>query len=49
MNYWVQEQYQTLKHKFDEGIKPLEEYLVKFNDLLPIIQMKPEEILKTWD
>lgn len=42
MNGWIQEHYRILKENFDEGVKPLEFYLEKFNELLPIIQMKPE-------
>lgn len=49
MNKWLRDLHDQLKEKLEEAITPLETYLEQFNDLIPILQMKPEEIIKTMD
>lgn len=35
-----------MKNRLEDAIVPLNEYLSKFNDLVDILKMKPEEIVK---
>ena len=49
MNKWLRDLHDQLKEKLEEAVTPLETYLEQFNDLIPILQMKPEEIIKTMD
>jgi hypothetical protein len=43
---WLIELHDRLKEKLEQAIVPLAEYLECFNSLVPILQMKPDDIVK---
>ena len=49
MNLWIQDLFNEIKLKFQVGVEPLEKYLNEFNELLFILKLKPEDILKQMD
>jgi len=42
MNYWLKKMHEDLKQELMRAVKPVEQYLEQFNDLVPILKMRPE-------
>lgn len=48
-NIWLKKLSSDLKSKLEKAIAPLNEYLSKFNELVEILKMRPDEIVKRID
>ncbi len=48
-NIWLKKLSSDLKLKLEKAIAPLNEYLSKFNELVEILKMRPDEIVKRID
>lgn len=48
-NIWLKTLYEELKERLEKAVIPLSDYLGKFNELVDILKMRPEEIVKRID
>lgn len=48
-NIWLKSLYEELRERLERAVVPLSDYLGKFNELVDILKMRPEEIVKRVD